>query len=88
MQNKNFKTNRRQKKLSGWHKYAVIALPYLWMSLFFFVPFLIILKIMNNRTTNIIGEQLQLCILNQNISRSIRCGYLDNLNGITSFLDI
>ena len=45
MQNKTYKINRRQKKLSGWHKYAVIALPYLWMSLFFFVPFLIILKI-------------------------------------------
>ncbi|MDD6177584.1 MAG: ABC transporter permease subunit [Succinivibrionaceae bacterium] len=33
------------KKLSGWRKYAVISLPYLWNFLFFFVPFLIILKI-------------------------------------------
>ena len=45
MQNKVSKINKRQKRLSGWHKYAVIALPYLWMALFFFVPFLIILKI-------------------------------------------
>ncbi len=39
--------NRRRhlKRIGGWRKYAVIALPYLWMSLFFFVPFLIILKI-------------------------------------------
>ena len=36
---------RTPEMLRGRRKYAVIALPYLWMTLFFFVPFLIILKI-------------------------------------------
>jgi putrescine transport system permease protein len=39
------KIKRPQKKVVGWRKYALICLPYLWMALFFFVPFLIILKI-------------------------------------------
>ena len=43
--NVTIKQGRRVKRLGGWRKYAVIALPYLWMSLFFFIPFLIILKI-------------------------------------------
>ncbi|MGN1393168.1 MAG: ABC transporter permease subunit [Succinivibrionaceae bacterium] len=32
-------------KIAGWRKYCVIFLPYLWMTLFFCIPFLIILKI-------------------------------------------
>jgi putrescine transport system permease protein len=36
---------KRPSSISGWRKYAVISLPYLWNFLFFFVPFLIILKI-------------------------------------------
>ncbi len=33
------------KPIHGWRKYAVVSLPYLWMTIFFFIPFLIILKI-------------------------------------------
>ncbi len=36
---------RTPELLRGRRKYAVIAFPYLWMTFFFFVPFLIILKI-------------------------------------------
>lgn len=46
IRNSFFKKMRgRPKQINGWRKYAVITLPYLWMTIFFFVPFLIILKI-------------------------------------------
>ena len=31
--------------IKGWRKYAVVSVPYLWMTVFFCIPFLIILKI-------------------------------------------
>jgi len=36
---------KRPRSIDGWKKYAVISLPYLWMFVFFFIPFAIILKI-------------------------------------------
>lgn len=45
MKNKILYKIKHPKRIVGWRKYAVITIPYLWMALFFFIPFLIILKI-------------------------------------------